>query len=307
MSSQDSAPIAEAQLQELEGARQRAIGLGQRWLAGAIVAAVLVGLWCYTCDAPIAGVVAVTTAIVLGWHQRYRAHQNVVDRFKAELLPIVLARIDPALRYHPGVGLSRHDFQETGLFLRPDRFHSNDLILGQYGATALRLSLVHAEEEYTETHRDANGHEHSETRYRTIFQGLLMIADFNKQLEGRTVVKPRTLAALQLLSGNALTLEDPEFNRHFVAYGNHAVEARYVLTPAFMQALVRLRQQFSFRLACANSTLYFAADLPWNLFEPSLRESFAGGKQVQDLTYTLGRIFGVIDALDLNTRIWNRP
>ena len=294
-------------LQALEEARQKAVRRGRQWLIGGACAALAASLICVQAASPTVGVMTVTAVLGLGYVMRQRNHLEVIGRFKQQIIPVVLSEIAPSLYYVFGSGLDQSEFAACGLFAQPDRYHSRDLIEGSYGQTALRMALVHAEERYTTTHTDADGTEHTETRYRTLFRGLLLVADFNKHLKARTVVTPRTFGQLGSLFGGALTLEDPEFNRRFVATSTDPVEARFVLTPTFMQRLVGLQKRMGFRMACSRNTLYLAADTSLILFEPTLLQSFTEGGQVRQLADTLKNLIGIVDDLDLNTRIWNRP
>lgn len=237
--------------------------------------------------------------------------------FKAVVMPELVAAFG-ALRFHSHAGLSEDDFNLANLHARPDRFASEDLIEGQIGATKIRFSEVRAQRR--ETRCDSKGR--TTTHYVTFFQGLLVIADFNKHLTGTTYVLPEGItgslgnfgAGLQALGGqlsgrgDLVRLEDPEFERHFKAFSNDQIEARYVLSSSLMRRFLDLRAQFGGEVsACFRvESLYLTISLAGNWFEaPSLSTplDFAAlGGVLQQLHSATG----IVETLDLNTRIWTK-
>ena len=147
------------------------------------------------------------------------------------------------------------------------------------------------------------------------------IADFNKHFRGVTVVLPdvaeRTLGwvgqKLQdafdvLRRGELVKLEDPEFEREFVVYGDDQVEARYILTPALMQRLLEFKRKAGRRVhfSFALSSVYIAIETRKDMFEPRMFRSFLHQDAVLEHLRDLQFATGVVKDLDLNTRIWSK-
>lgn len=102
---------------------------------------------------------------------------------------------------------------------------------------------------------------------RTVFSGLLARFNFPKDFNGSTVVLTDSgffnWAAGFSQKGERVTLEDPVFEKQFQVYSSDQVEARYLLTPSFMQRLLDIRSVFpdaQIQAAFERSSLYLAID-----------------------------------------------
>ena len=246
-----------------------------------------------------------------------RAKGRYLVAYKEAVMPPLLALIDPGLRHESVGGLSEAVFLGTELFTtHPDRYSSEDLIEGTVGKTFLQLAEVDAEERRTST--DSKGN--TETTYVTIFKGLLFIADFHKHFGGRTFVFPDTAENLfgnfgrffQKLGGRSETglirLEDPEFENAFAVYSTDEIEARYILSTSMMQRLLRLRERFGdgLRVAFKESCVALAVPARGSFLEPRLGVSAADPDQIRGLLVELDHVLGLVEELDLNTRIWTK-
>jgi hypothetical protein len=232
---------------------------------------------------------------------------EVKEDFKQKVMPILLQGIDPSLRYAMKQSVSEDDFNRADLFIRPDRFSGKDFVEGAIGETAVRFSLVHAEERYTEVVTDSKGRTHTETRYRTIFAGLFFIADFNKHFAGETKIEPHGANFIDKLSGAHVTLEDPEFNKHFSVSSTDQVEARYILTPSLMERILALHNKVgAFRTAFAQEHVFMAITMPDDAFEPSVRHSLEKSGEAEKILGKLKTITGIVTDLGLNVRIWTK-
>jgi len=237
--------------------------------------------------------------------------------YKLAVIPRLLALVDPGLRYDPASGISSGTFVSSELFSNPpDRYTTEDLIEGTHGKTSLRLAEVHAEDRQTTT--DSKGR--TQTRYVNIFKGLLLIADFNKHFQGRTFVFPDVAEnlfgnfgrAFQKLGGRSETalirLEDPEFEDAFAVYSSDEIEARYLLSTAMMQRLLKLRERFGkdVRIGFKGSSIALAVPQRGGFLEPGLGTSASDHSQIRGMHAELRLFLEIIDELDLNTRIWTK-
>lgn len=207
---------------------------------------------------------------------------NYKSSFKSWVLPQLVTacakEVGGALEYSPYQGIGEADFNICGLFRKPDRYSSEDLIVGKIGETQIKFSEVNAESRQTST--DSKGQTREE--YHTIFKGLFFVADFNKRFMSSTVVLPDTMQSLFGRFGQNLQelgthfstgqrqlvrLEDPDFERAFVVYSTDPTEARYVLSPALMRRLVdfRARCKTDFRILffCGNMTIAIPVGVGW--------------------------------------------
>lgn len=232
--------------------------------------------------------------------------------FKQETIPQLLHTVLPGFWYDSSRCVSESEFNNSSLFIRPDRYNGKDYFEGTHGKTRLHFSLVHAEERYETTTTDTDSDGHTTTRteehWRDIFKGLFFAADFNKHFSGSTLVRAGKAGIFSGLFGNLVKLEDPRFSQHFKVYSSDQVEARYLLTPRMMERLLNLKGSLgSIELSFVGSWVNIAASgFPYNAFEPDLKHPFTDPAQVER---TLGWIFlvvGIVEELDLNTRIWSK-
>ncbi len=238
-------------------------------------------------------------------------------QYKLSVIPRLLQSIDSQLEYSPDRGLSADSFVGSELYTkRPDRYRSEDLIHGKYGATYLQLAEIHAEERQTTT--DSKGH--TKTRYVTIFRGLLLLADFHKHFSGRTFVLPDTAEKLfgrfgrhfQKFGGRRETdlvhLEDPEFERLFATYSTDEVECRYILSTSMMRRLLEMRERFGkdVRVGFKDSNIVLAVPHSHAFLEPSTSSPATDDTQVKSMLHQLRYFLDTVEELDLNTRIWSK-
>ncbi len=227
-------------------------------------------------------------------------------QFKCRFIQKILYFINPTLEYYPKQHIDKYAFGQSGLFLnRHNRFKGDDLITGIIGQTAMEcseLDVSYSDDDSTEI----------------IFKGLFMIADFNKEFHGQTVVLPdkaerifgrfgKKLQAMNPQRSQLIQLEDSEFEKEFVVYGSDQVEARYILTPALMKRILDLREKrkTQIHLSFYKSNVYIAVSLDRKLFEPkdgNQVDYTAACEYFQDMQSALS----IIDELNLNTRIWSK-
>jgi hypothetical protein len=95
-------------------------------------------------------------------------------------------------------------------------------------------------------------------------------------------------------------LEDPKFEKAFEVYGSDQVEARFILTPDFMERLLVLEEAFAGKqLRCAFSGgEMFLAVAGKNLFEPgSMHRPMNDLTRVREILQDFAAMFLLIDAV----------
>lgn len=99
-------------------------------------------------------------------------------------------------------------------------------------------------------------------------------------------------------------LEDPKFNRRYKVYSSDQIEARYFLTPAFMDRFYNLEKIFkakNIRCSFCENRLIIAIDTKKDLFEiGSLFKSVKDSETIRQFYEEMSGIFGVIDTLKLD-------
>ncbi len=245
----------------------------------------------------------------------------VISDYKKEFKPAVIRKIVnfavPGFVYEPDKFIPETVFQASRIFLRtPDRYRGDDLIYGSAGETGMQCSEVHAE--YKTESTDSKGHRHA--HWHTIFRGLFFVADFNKHFAGSTVVLPDFARSLlgdlgavaqswNIMRGQLIRLEDPEFEKLFVVYGNDQVEARYVLSPGLMRRIVdfKVKSGRQISLSFAESKVCVAVSYDRSLFEAVVSKTLLNFDSFRPYFEDLQLAIGIVDDLNLNTRIWRIP
>jgi hypothetical protein len=305
-----------AQLRPLEEARKKVLGqvLILVAVAGGLIAIALALDLAYRLSGwltivSIAGIGGIATFIY-----RFLISEYVAS-FKLGVISKIVAFIEPGLEYSPTGNIGQGQFMMSNIFRRePDRFRGDDHVWGKIGDTQAEFSEVHAEyktESYSSRGRRRTWH--------TIFRGLFFIADFNKEFRGRTVVLPDTAEKLlgeagaffQSLNkgrGELIKLEDPEFEKMFVVYGDDQVESRYILSTSLMRRIVEFRKKTGrpLCLSFVGSRVFVAVSYRKRLFEPRVFTSILNFKSAETYFDDLSLAVGIVADLGLNTRIWSK-
>ncbi len=255
------------------------------------------------------------------WYAKY--FKGYKDQFKEKIIAKIIKAIDPELEYEKDGMVLKAEFTNSHLFTEsPDAYSGDDLISGKIGQTAIQCSEIWVDRvEIIRDNSASTGSSSRRTRkkYYPIFNGLFFVADFNKSFSGITVVLPdkaqkllgrmgQALQKLNVQNGALIKLEDPEFEKQFVVYGQDQVEARYILSTSLMQRITAFhkRAHKEIRLSFANNKLYLAIAFDGELFEPTLMGSMLDFSQVQEYYDDLKLATDIVAELNLNTRVWNK-
>lgn len=228
------------------------------------------------------------TKLIGGWYK-----QHIISRIVEKLIENGT--------YQPDYGISEETFIESDLFRTPDRYHSEDLIKGKIGQTSFCFSEVHAEEKQVNT--DSKGR--TQTTWVTLFKGFLFVADFHKDFSGKTVICRDSLFNFRV---NRVKLENPEFERRFDVYSSDQVEARYLLSPSMMERIVALDDKFKKNIVLSfnQSNVIIAIENSRNHFEAGLWKSLTNIESIQSEYEIITSLTSIVEALNLNVRIWTK-
>jgi hypothetical protein len=236
--------------------------------------------------------------------------------FKHRVIGAALKSIDESMDLQYNSGLTEGQFVKSQLFSqRPDRYKSQDQVVGTAGKTRFSFSEVHAEyKTVTQTKHGRREHWH------TILKGIVFLADFNKDFHGITVVRPKDMGAalgawisdkIPIFSNSGkdiVKLENVEFCKSFITHSTDQVEARYILTPSMMERLCELntKTRETISISFTASYVYIAFPMSRDYFEPPVFKSLLDGKFLDNDMELIRFMYGIIAELDLNTRIWTK-
>lgn len=150
-------------------------------------------------------------------------------------------------------------------------------------------------------------HREKTTSVQNIFSGILILLEMNKNFSGQTVVlKDKGIfnAFNQMKGLQKVALEDSLFEKEFEVYSNDQLEARYLLTTAFMERMLKVRQayksnkiQFSF----FDNKLLIAIDAKKNMFEStSLFRKTTDRKLIDETFEQFISVMAIIELLKLD-------
>lgn len=215
----------------------------QRWIAGAVIGVpLLLGFLMEGFLGQLigfAGLAAIGIGLTLGGLIR----QKMVNSLKAEM-NATLARM-LGISYSPSASFGDEFDLAYSFDLLPGytRKRCEDLWEGDLGGTHFRLY------EATLIERRGSG---KDARDVTVFSGVILKIHFARDFHGVTLVE-RQRMRLTLFGDsqtkNGIKLErvkmvDPRFEKTFDVYGNDAVEARYLVHPAYCERLLALEERF---------------------------------------------------------------
>lgn len=138
--------------------------------------------------------------------------------------------------------------------------------------------------------------------WKSTFTGQIVVINFKNQFRGRTVVYPDKglLNRKKRGSMKRVRLVDPIFEKKYEVYGTDQVEARYLLSPDFMQRLVDLEHAFkskSVRFGFIDNQLLIAIETRMKLGVGSMFRPLDDTKRMQRILDVMGAIYGVIDGI----------
>jgi hypothetical protein len=305
-------------LQELENSRKQVMsrvataGIATGVPTGIAVVAVLA-----YAPHPAISLIPFVVGLIIWWIFYTRFSSAWIAEFKDSIIGRIVKFIDPGLNYDRKGCIPESVYWQSSIFLKdPDRYRGEDLVYGKVGQTEIKFSEVHSE--YKTQSTDGKGR--TRTEWHTIFKGIFFVADFNKAFAGQTVVLPDTAEKLfgrlgQMFqswniarTGQLVRLEDVAFEERFVVYSTDQIEARYILSPGLMARIVdfRARTDREVYLAFVASNIYVAISNLRDMFEPNVFKSVLDMAMAHQYLDDLMLAVGIVEELNLNTRIWTK-
>ena len=144
--------------------------------------------------------------------------------------------------------------------------------------------------------------------YRLVFNGAIVCIEMNKNFSGHTVITPDSFSHNSPLKGLQHTvLEDIEFEQKFDVYTDDEVNARYLITPSFMERLLSLKLAFKAeKVSCAfyDKYLIVALSTKLDLFSIcSLLKRVDDMQQFYQMYEEIESIIKLIDHFKLDQKI----
>lgn len=224
-------------------------------------------------------VIMIVFAWALTLYFKYR-HQ-----FKEIVVKELVKLINPDFDYKPYDHINVFEFNKAKMFAKGERAIGDDLVKGNIDKTKF---------EFSEIKVGAGTQNSQQSKQSYFFRGLFFYADFNKKLNGETFVGPdkaekflgKMGQKLQTKSskGELVKLENSDFEKMYVVHSTDQTEARYILTPLMMEAMVNIREKhpLDFHFSFVDQRVNCAIKFNKNLFEPVI---WGKGIQLSDVEY----------------------
>jgi hypothetical protein len=237
------------------------------------------------------------------------ARRQVAQTYKRLVVGRVVKALGNGLTYRPESSFDAKRFRALDVFAdNATSFTSEDEIGGRKANVSYSIHEVRA------TRRQGK-------QTVTVFHGLMIRLDFNKNFRGQTTVVPNGVspAGHSLLGGlldiggsprkEKVNLENPDFENIFDVYSTNDQEARYLLTPKLMELVLAANAANSdgqLRLSFLDNSLYVAVPSRGNHLEASLSETVTPDSAIGDLAEVIAFAERLVDELQLETRLWSR-
>lgn len=141
------------------------------------------------------------------------------------------------------------------------------------------------------------------------FKGLIIEIQMNKNFEGHTFFLEKSISAKKIPVNSSVfkevKLEMSEFSKNYTAYSDNQVEARYLLTTAFMERICNLNLAFNAKFvrgAFKNNKLTLAIDCGKDMFAMGSNFKKSDEKTFMQLYDEMVSVLQIIDELKLNER-----
>lgn len=204
-------------------------------------------------------------------------------------------------QYGGGQGLSADEMRKSRLFLPFDNAEADDCFSGTYQGVHIRV----AEEILSRNIETRKG-----TRRQNVFRGIVVELDMNKPFKGETIalVDVGLLNMFRKYEGlENVKLEDVAFEKSFEIYSTDQIEARYLLTPAFMERIFKLQKLFAGKkisVGFKNQKIMIVADTKEDMFEPcSFFKTNINKEKIDKVFEEFWTVFSIVHLLKLNEHI----
>lgn len=245
------------------------------------------------------GFIGVALALGMGaWGSM--ALNKLGQRTKLILVEPVTGEFGMSYQLSPGAPEEIGHMRSLGLVPSWDRAKYEDRLDGQRGDAPYTFFEAHLEEKRTTT--DSKGR--TRTTWVTVFKGQCLAVKFHKQFNGITKVY-RDMGAFNWIAKfgvkeQRIRLEDPVFEKAFEVYGSDQIEARFLLTPDFMERLLGLERAFQgkqLRCAFAGGEMLLAVAGKDLLESGSMHRKMDDLGRVRAMLLDFAAIFLLIDAM----------
>nr|WP_315055708.1 DUF3137 domain-containing protein [uncultured Campylobacter sp.] len=230
--------------------------------------------------------------------------------YKDVFVHAAIRGVDPNFNYDPFAGISRKEFRKIGIY-SPDEFRAEDQISGIYKGVKFSLSeaidipngaTLELSDSAALNLLSAIVFAWGAMKDMQAFSGSVLVCEFYKKFSGQTIVASRMLNTRFL--GEKEQMDDMFFIKEFRVFADDKVEARYLLTPAFMERLRELKIKFAGEMgvsaAFMDDKFYLFLNGAKNKFETTLFSPPPSLEDAAQIKKEISELLSIIDKLNLN-------
>lgn len=196
--------------------------------------------------------------------------KSVKVEFKSKIMPIIIKDINPDLVYEKDKFITKNEFLSTEIYSPDISFYGgNDLVNGKADDILVKFSdaLVKRVQKDIQNGKEIK-------KEIVVFQGVLFIAKFNKKINSITQIIDKKANFIKT-NGDRAYMDDATFESHFKTYTNDQINARYLLTPKFMQDFCELKRIFKAQICAVlkDEFIYIYINLGKDSFELDMKNT----------------------------------
>ena len=223
----------------------------------------------------------------------YSARSKYKKNAKEKLFNILFSFLGN-FKYQKEQNLRITDFNCVDFIPSYDRNYVDDYIKGTYKNLNIDFEELCLKRRY----RDSKGR----TRYVTVFEGLLVKVPQLKQTSARITIRNKKYG--QAVNKNQeVLLEDVEFNKLYEVSATDQVEARYILTPIFMEKLKNLhRKNICVVISLQDGEIIMSMKKNKDLFEPPYWTTAKNINAYREILSQVSEVLKIIDTLQLSIK-----
>lgn len=206
---------------------------------------------------------------------------------------------------YPNNRIENIEFDTCGLYDRSIETRTDDdCIYGKYNG--LDFIINETDFGYTSTDNDGSSHYHS------MFKGIAMLFKISKKIKTRVLITNKQVLEFAPSGYEKVSLEYTEFEKKYQVYVDKSfgsegqIEARYLLTPAFLDRFMQLKTSFStknIKLSVLGDKMILMLATEQDLFEMNhLLSKIDCSQRYERLFDELASVLSFMDVLNLSSK-----
>ncbi|MSN96245.1 DUF3137 domain-containing protein [Campylobacter sp. FMV-PI01] len=136
------------------------------------------------------------------------------------------------------------------------------------------------------------------------FTGLFFVADFNKNINSKTLVMQSGYPRFNDVS--LIKMDSVEFNSKFRVYSDDIQNAMYLLSPSLMEKIYNLSKRFNnpINVSFIKTKIYISINVGRDSFEPDITKNIKINNPARKIISDLNSILDIVNALNLDNDLW---